>query len=546
MVWSLEDWRRLLAEVDLESVELLLDAGGNALCNFAPIVALARERGVDLSQARWNLGLDPLSTLARDGSLPLGSRCMRHQVGTVLGWVRENMPLSRALMVSTEPYHQAGAGLATQLGILIATTAHYLSLGEQLGLPLEDIARSTGLRLVPGRELFPGIAMQRAARRLWSRLLECCGFSSEEIPAPWIHVINSRRTLTRHDSWNNALRATTQTLAGVLGGADAITTFSYDEAFGKPSEQGRRLARNTQTILAQESRLDQVLDPAGGSYAVEALTDSLCEEAWTIFQAIQQYGGMPAALTEGWLHGQLAKERQRTLVALATRQQSMTGLSSFPAADTQDLEREPYLTRRDESWVKGWLQARSEEQSCAVFTVAGGFEEIISAAADGVDVFGTTAALGDLSGNHCQGPKCEPLPLLRDATQFERLRDRADELRSAGLAPRIVLLSLREPEQLRRELSQARACFTLGGFEQVEMEGLDAFHQAPSELLCLVGKEEDYRALEDADLTSLRKAGALRLLRLERGETDCDGYDGGISSKVDVIALLNGLQEVYG
>ena len=553
MVWSLEEWRTLLADVHLDMVDLAFDAGANSLCNFAAVVALARERGEDISQARWNLGLDPLGSLARDGFLPLGSTCMMHQVGTSIAWAKEFMPHTRSMLVSTEAYHLAGATLAQQIGIMAATFTHYLSLGERLGIPLEDLAAGTGLRLVPGPELFPGIAGLRAARAVWSRVLTACGFSADEIPTPWIHAVNSRRTLTRLDPWTNQLRSTTQTLAAVLGGADMITTLAFDEALGQPSALGRRVARNTQTILAAESHLDEVVDPAGGAYVVESLTESIAAEGWAFFQRIQQRGGMAASLTEGWMAELLAESHQVRLLALRSRSSPITGVSSYPPANQELPIRVPYLVQSDEEFVKQWVHRQDPENRCCVLTVAGGFEEIIAAAARGNDVFALTEALGDLSGNHCEGPQATPLPFLRDAAEFEHLYDRALELRSAGFTPQIYLHTLGSAASFSGRLGFAQQLFTAGGFELFVGHSMEDFLGQSAAIVCLCGSNSSYAEVSVEEFATFKNSGVQFLLmaghpptQLEADRWQHAGVDAHIALGCDAVSILTTLQEIYG
>mgnify|MGYP002639209202 CR=1 FL=1 len=553
IVWSLDGWRALMADIRLDMVDIALDAGANSLCNFAGLVALARERGEDISQASWNLGLDPLGNLARDGFLPLGSRCMMHQIGTAIAWTKEHMPNTRPMLVSTEVYHMAGANLAQQLGIMAATMAHYLTLGERLGVPLEDLAAGIGLRMVPSRELFPGIASLRAARLVWSRVLSACGFEDDEIPAPWIHAVNSRRTLTRADAWTNQLRGTTQTLAAILGGADMITTFAYDEALGQPSALGRRVARNTQNILSEESHLDQVVDAGGGSYLIESLTESIGAEAWAFFQEIQENGGMANVLTSSWIHERLAQDRVLAESAVRKRLQPISGVSSYPLKDTEIEEGEPYLTQLDEERVRNWVNSRNPDDRCCVLTVAGGFEEIITACQDGADVFALTEALGDLSGNHCDGPKTDALPLLRDAADFERMQERALELRAAGFKPIVFLATLGSAAEHAARLAFAQQLFTVGGFDCVVGSSLEDLSASGAEILCVCGNDKAYANMEVSHLANFKQAGVKKLLLAGRppdvntGNTwQQAGLDSFIGLGCDALTILSELQEVYG
>src|SRR5690606_38205176 len=149
------------------------------------------------------------------------------------------------------------------------------------------------------------IAKLRAARRLWANLLGAVGVSGDA-PAPVLHVVEARRMLTRRDPWVNLLRTTAAVFAAGIGGADGVTAHPYDVLLGDPSDLGRRMARNTQILLQEESNLGRVIDPAGGSGYVESLTDELADLAWRLLQELESVGGMPAVLLDGTLAARIA------------------------------------------------------------------------------------------------------------------------------------------------------------------------------------------------------------------------------------------------
>ncbi len=451
MLWTLEDWRSFLDGVDLSALHMELDAGANTMASAAMLLVVAQEQGLDISALDWNLGLDPLASLARDGLLPLGARCMKHQMGDLLRWTANHMPQARPVCVSTEVYHGAGATLVQELGIFAATLVHYLQLAESLDIPLAQMAQGISLRLVLDRDVFPALAGLRAARQLWSRV---CELVEVEPPSPWIHAIGSRRSLSQKDPWTNQLRANTQTFAAILGGAQQITTCTYDEVLGRPSALGRRIARNTQIILAEESRLGEVLDPAGGSYYVERLTAELCTQAWIFFQKIEAAGGMATALRGGWLHQVLAAQQQKRRSLLACRALAQTGVSTYPLPAERVQTQEPYLGNDEDAWASRWRPS----EPC-VMRVDHGLEDLIQAAADGCDVFALTEAQRNTFAAFCGGPQVEPLLLQRDAAMFEEMAQKVERQRQSGTLPEVLLLAVGEQKEAEKPLRQAESLF---------------------------------------------------------------------------------------
>jgi methylmalonyl-CoA mutase len=261
-VYSVADLEAAFAGADLVGVACDLDAGANALPAAAITLAALTERGLEPARLDLAFGADPLGALARDGELPGSLSSLEDEMAGLAAYCQSRLPRSRGIGVSTLPYHDAGAHPVQELAYALATGVHYLRCLEAAGVEPQAAIDQVLFQFAVGRHLFTEIAKLRAARLLWARMATACGV---EKPSPArIHATTSARTLTRRDPWNNLLRVTTQVFAAIAGGADAITSSSFDAALGRPGADGRRLARNTQTILAEEAHLGRVLDPAGG------------------------------------------------------------------------------------------------------------------------------------------------------------------------------------------------------------------------------------------------------------------------------------------
>jgi len=337
--------RPVLEAVDAARAEAFLDGGGNGIALAAAVLAARQLRGPTPGALSGGLGWDPLGALAGDGELPYGLERSLELLADAVAWADRHGCSVRAASVSTLPYHMAGATPVQELAGAIGTGVEYLRRMTASGAELEAACGRLVFVVPIGRDLPVGIATLRALRVMWSRVVAASGGNPAARVAT-IHAVTPPRGLTRRDPWVNMLRATVGAFAAIAGGADILTVLPFDAALGHPDAFGRRIAANLHTILREESHLGRVLDPAGGSYAIERLTRDLAEAGWAAFQAIERAGGMAAALLDGGLHRELAAATRRLAADLAGGRMPITGVSSHPDRNERPLER-PVIARAD-------------------------------------------------------------------------------------------------------------------------------------------------------------------------------------------------------
>ena len=279
-----------------------------------------------------NLGHDPVGAAARTGSTPdlaplAGAVARLADHGEV-----------RAITVDTRVHADAGATVPDELGFALATGVAYLRHLEAEGVSVEEAFRHVEFRVGAGADQFLTAAALRALRRTWARVGESIGVP-ERSRGAFTHAVTTGRMFTRDDAWTNILRSTLATFGASLGGADAITVLPFDTVSGLPTPFSRRIARNTQILLAEESNVARVTDPAGGAWAVEALTDEVAAAAWATFQEVERAGGMVDALANGAVAERIAAAVAERDAELATRVRPITGVSTFPLAGEKPLER---------------------------------------------------------------------------------------------------------------------------------------------------------------------------------------------------------------
>lgn len=258
--------------------------------------------------------------------------------------------------------HDRGASDAQELGWTMAVGVHYLRLLSDAGLAVDEAAGLVEFRYAATDEQFPTIAKLRAARRLWARVLEASGAADVRQRQ---HVVTSRAMMTTYDPWVNMLRGTVAAFAAGVGGADAVTVVPFDERLGRPDAFGRRIARNTSSLLIEESHVATVTDPAGGSYAVERLTDDLAVAGWAELGRIEADGGFGEKAAAG-VKERVAAVRAKRDEGIADRSRPLTGISEFPHLGEVLPEREPW-GRAGVRYASAYEDMRARPAAAPVF-----------------------------------------------------------------------------------------------------------------------------------------------------------------------------------
>ena len=385
-------WLRVAPDVDLDTVldgvfldlaPVVLDAGADALAVARGFVAYAED--VELHPAT-NLGI-PAEQASTDAASLAGG-------AGVLGFV-----------VDATTVHDRGASDVQELAHSMQVGAAYLRSLTQAGVPVDDAAALVEFRYAATDEQFPTIAKLRAARRLWRRVLELSGASTGSAtggpPEQRQHVVTSRPMMSAYDPWVNMLRTTVAAFAAGVGGADSVTVLPFDTPLGRPDAFGRRIARNTSSLLISEAHLARVADPAGGAYAVEKLTDDLARAAWDLFGRLDDGEDLDPLIEA------VVAERDSQV---ATRKRPLTGLTEFPNLAEERPAREPDpLAPAVRRYGAAFEGLRDDPPSASVFLATMGTvaahtaratfaANLLAAGGVAVDVAGPTETVGDLVG----------------------------------------------------------------------------------------------------------------------------------------------------
>lgn len=505
-----------------EAVSFHIRAGCSGLTVGALFFAWLERQSTDPKKVKGSLGMDPLAVLAASGQLPVKLAELLSEQAILARHCVQNAPGIRAVGVSTLPYHQAGASAVEELGCALATGAFYLSEMVERGLSADEAARQIRFSFCIGPNFFMEIAKLRAARVLWAQVVQAFGgdAASQKIV---MHARTGLYNKTQKDPYVNMLRTTTEALSGAIGGVDSMCVGNFDEVSRMPDTFSRRISRNTQIILQEECELTAVVDPAGGSWAVEWLTNELAEKAWSCFKTIEADGGLVAALQQGSLHAMLGATAKANESALGARRKSLIGTNVYPNLEEKPLESDlpDYRAIRDQRALE-IATARmelNEEADAAVMAALGGLvdaqpEGLVAALIKAVEAGATIGEISrTLRASVEAGETIKPLPATRLASKYERLRAAsASFAEKTGRAPVIFLTNLGPLRRHKARADFTKGFFQTGGFEVVSPPGFDspdaavaALGESGAGITVVCGTDDDY-AEKFADYAAAIKA----------------------------------------
>ena len=296
---SVEDMKILFKDIPLAEMSVSMTMNGAVLPIMAFFIVTAEQLGVQPHQLSGTIQNDILKEfMVRNTYIYPPSPSMRI-TADIIQWCSHHMPRFNPVSVSGYHMHEAGAPAALELAYTLANGLEYVRSGLKQGLDIDTFAPRISFFFGIGMDHFTEIAKLRAARLLWARLIKPFGPKNQKSMALRMHCQTSGYSLTAQDPYNNIARTTLEALSAVCGQTQSLHTNALDEALALPSAHAARIARNTQLILQEETKLTHAIDPWAGSYRVEYLTHSLTHEAWTHLQEIEALGGMTAAIDSG-------------------------------------------------------------------------------------------------------------------------------------------------------------------------------------------------------------------------------------------------------
>jgi methylmalonyl-CoA mutase len=488
---------RALESIHLDAVAIELQTAEPTRDAADHVAALVQARGHAPGAVNIRFGHDAIGAHSLTGTLPIPYRDLMPRFGEHVASLAKQGFKSPLAVADGRIVHNAGGSEVQELAYTLAVAVAYLRALEGAGIAIESARSMIEFRLAADADQFLTIAKFRALRKLWARVEQACGLDPK--PA-FISAETAWRMMTRRDPHVNMLRVTIAAFSAGVGGADAVSVLPFTSALGLPDRFARRIARNTQLLLLEESNVAKVADPTAGSGGIEDLTEKLCRGAWALFQEIERAGGAPAALEKGLIQGWVAKVRAEHEAAVAHRKEVLTGTNDFP-----NLAEAPIKVLGERPVPLG--------APVANFTY----------------------------------PALKPMRL---AEPYERLRDASDEmLAKTGARPKVFLANLGSLAEFTARAVFAKNLFEAGGIETVGGDGhtsrddlITAFKASGTRVACLCSSDEVYgreaidaaKALTAAGATYIVLAGRPK----EQDAIKAAGVVGFIFAGCDALAAL--------
>jgi methylmalonyl-CoA mutase len=455
---------RALEGVELDLIAIDLNLSPSSRHIVRDLAALVKTRGLSPATLDLRFSINPIGGFAAKGKSPRRWAEMAPYFAAMVGELASDGFRGPFAVADGRIIHNAGGSHAQELAFALASAVAYLRALEAGGMALSAARDAIYFRLSADADQFMTMAKFRAIRKLWARIETACGLTPK---TALVTAETAWRMMTRRDAYVNMLRTAIAVAASGLGGADAITVLPHTAPLGLPDAFARRAARNTQLVLLEESNLARVADPAAGSGALEAITSELCAAAWSAFQEVEKSGGVWAALETGLVQQNVAAVRAERQKTFARGKDILTGTNAYP-----DIH----------------------ESMPAV-----------------LEVVAKQPALD----NGPAAVSATPLPRIRLAEPFEKLRDASDDiLARTGARPKIFLANLGTLSEFTPRASFAKNFFESGGIEAPSGDGYApadlpaAFKAAGAAIACLCSSDKVYEKEAVPAAEALKAAGA--------------------------------------
>ncbi len=489
-----------------------LDAGIVIDLNLSPatrgavqlLAAYVKESGRAPASVDLRASINPIGGFAASGATPATWSELSKRMAGAIGDLAAQGYRGPFAVADGRIVHNAGGSEAQELAFALAAAVDCLRALEAAGVPLEAARGMIYFRMAADDDEFLTIAKFRAVRKLWARIEEACGLAPK---AATVAAETAWRMMTARDPYVNMLRTTIAVAAAGLSGADTISALPHTAALGLPDAFARRVVRNTQLILLEESNLHKVADPSAGGGGIEHLTGALCDAAWALFQIYDDAGGAWASLERGLIQRDVAAVREKRQRDIGRRIKPITGVSDYP-----NLQEE----------------------------IAGVLDPVRVAPPNEADAV----------------PSIAPLPSLRLAAPFEALRDASDAiLAKTGARPKVFLANLGKLSDFNARATFAKNFYEAGGVEAVMNDGFKslteltaAFKASGAKLACLCSSDKIYETQAAEAASALKNAGAIVYLAGRPGDHESAWNKAGVSTYIyagcDVLSTLRAAHDM--
>lgn len=500
--FSSNDFETLLKDISIADIELNI-VGATAAHPFMDFLkAKIEAENIDKKELKGSVGFDPMAHLTLNGNFCKAQSEVFDTAKELIEKAKD-FPKFRTIGVNGEMFCNAGATIVQELAFALAMGNQYLNLLTEKGLDVDTVAENIKFNFGVSSNYFMEIAKFRAARMLWAKIVEAYEPKNLEVAKMSIHATTSKFNQTIYDPYVNMLRGTTESMSATIAGVDSLSVTPYNVAFEKTNDFADRIARNTQIILKEESYFDKITDPAGGSYYIENLTNSIAEHAWKLFQDIEAKGGYVEAFKAGFIQEQVKESANKRLLNIATRREVLLGTNQYPNAQE----------RMESQYDEETIITKSTKRDDAI---------------------------------------AEPIRPFRGAEQMELLRVKTDK---AKVTPKAFMLTIGDLTMRKARAGFASGFFACAGFEVIDNLGFDSVEEGVkaamdqnADIVVVCSSDDEYMEVAPATLEQLGDKAITVVAGYPKSvdELKAKGLKHFIHVKSNLIETLQGFQEELG
>jgi len=334
---SIDDMETLFHGIHLQDVSTSMTINATAFILLALYVAVAKKQGADLSKLSGTIQNDILKEYAARGTYIYPPKPSMRIITDIFAWCSKELPKWNTISISGYHIREAGSTAVQEVAFTLSNGKAYVKAAIEQGLDINVFGKRLSFFFNAHNNLFEEVAKFRAARRMWAKIMKDLGATDPKAMMLRFHAQTGGSTLTAQQPMNNISRVTVQTLAAVLGGTQSLHTNGYDEALSLPTEEAARIALRTQQIVAFESGAADTVDPLGGSYYVEALTNEVEREAEALVNRIDQMGGSVSAIEKNFIQDEIARSAYQFQKKAETGEKIVVGVNKFQVNEKYDV-----------------------------------------------------------------------------------------------------------------------------------------------------------------------------------------------------------------
>lgn len=556
---SVEDMKILFDGIPLDQMSVSMTMNGAVIPILAFFIVAGEEQGVERKLLDGTIQNDILKEFMVRNTYIYPPEPSMRIVSDIIAYTSAEMPKFNSISISGYHMHEAGATAVQELAFTIADGKEYVQRAMAAGLDIDAFAGRLSFFFGIGMNFFMEVAKLRAARTLWHRVMDGLGAKDERSKMLRTHCQTSGVSLQEQDPYNNVIRTTIEAMAATLGGTQSLHTNALDEAIALPTDFSARIARNTQIVLAEESGITRVVDPLGGSYYVEALTQTLVDEAWKMIEEVDALGGMTKAVASGMPKQRIEQAAAAKQARIDRGEDVIVGVNKYKLAQEEQLETlevDNHAVRDAQIARLKAVKAARDEGACqaALSALTEGAKGGANLLALAVEAARQRATLGEISdameaafGRY--GTQPVPVtgvygPAYAEDNRYAQVIEGVEAVtRRLGRKPRLLVAKMGQDGH-DRGANVIASAFTDMGFDVTS----GPLFQTPEET-CALALEKDVDAVGASSLAAGHKTLVPSLIRLlkEAGRPDIKVVAGGVIPPQDYDFLREaGVQGIYG